>query len=131
MDLAPWNTERHTLTTTSDEAGTHVVVDGRDPLVFFHFHGVRERGRWFVTSQMLYGSRMTAILGTHVYRPYLASLVRFREIVREKIPDVGVARRGKGVRGVVFSLQRWMIDRVSIVTGNAIDSSDLTPDPRR
>ncbi|TAM71925.1 MAG: hypothetical protein EPN48_00545 [Microbacteriaceae bacterium] len=128
FDLAPWNTGRHTLTTRAvGNRRPDVLVDGRSPLAFFHFHGLRERGRWFVTSQLLYHSSMTSVLRKHVYQPYVHCLDRHRRAVRLHLPHVGVARRGKGLRGVLFGFQRWVIDLVSIASGNAIRSSGLTP----
>ena len=117
FDVAPWNTARHRLSTSSD--GTVVVDD--DQLVFFHFHGIKRRGRWFVTSQLVYRSPMRTLLRRQVYVPYLARLDRFDAALRSTITPV-VARRGKGLRGLAFNIARAVLDLGSIVTGNAIRS---------
>lgn len=128
LDLAPWNTGRHPLTTHQLGASApSVLVDGADPLVFFHFHGIRRSGPWFVTSQLIYRSRMRAILRECVYVPYLARLEAMTDLVKRTggVPIASVSKRGTGIRGTIFSLQRLLIDRVSIATGNAVRAADL------
>lgn len=118
FDVAPWNTGRHVLSRSSN--GT-VVVDGADPLVFFHFHGIKRRGRWFVTSQLVYRSPMRRVLRRDVYVPYLERLDRWDAALVSKITPV-VARRGKGLRGLAFNVARGLLDLASILSGNAVRS---------
>jgi hypothetical protein len=123
LNLAPWNTGRHRLSAGESPSGTtKVVVDGHDRLVFFHFHGVKSRGNWHVTSQLIYRSPMGSVLRDHVYRPYLA-LLDAKSIVVSRSPLVSrlsIAKRGSGLRGLLFGLQRATVDRISIATGNAV-----------
>ncbi|WP_223694618.1 hypothetical protein [Leifsonia poae] len=128
LNLAPWNTGRHDLSVQSVAgARPRVIVDGRDPLVFFHFHGIRRFGHWFVTSQLVYGSRLGRILREAVYVPYLAKLSTFDTIVAGSghAPKPAVSARGNGLRGTVFRLQRAAVDRVSVATRNAVSESEL------
>ncbi|MGW9629793.1 hypothetical protein ACWGST_03755 [Agromyces sp. NPDC055520] len=119
FDVAPWNTSRHKVSVSD---GGSVVVGGTDPLVFFHFHGIKRRGGWHVTSQLVYGSPAGRALREHVYAPYLARLDRSTALVERsgQAPSPSVSKRGNGLRGVLFAAQRAVLDRVSIITGNAV-----------
>ena len=112
MDLAPWNTSRSRIVSTE----TGVEVDG-DPLVFFHFHGLRRVGGWWVTSQLVYGARTGAVLRDQVYGPYARALERWAATTPAVPPP---AARGTGIRGLMFRTQRALLDRISIVTRNAV-----------
>lgn len=112
MDAAPWNSRR--LRWQAD--GDAVRVDD-DPLVFFHFHGLRRVGSWWVTAQMVYGAPLGRVLRERVYRPYVRALERWEARLGS---TVGTARRGTGVRGLVFRLQKSAISILSIATGNAV-----------
>lgn len=129
LNLAPWNTARHRLTVEAAPGGRErVVIDDSDDLVFFHFHGVRRARGWFVTSQLIYRSPMRRVLREHVYAPYLAELVGFEIAVTGGTSPARAAKRGAGVRGLLFRLQRATIDRVSVATGNALRVKDLAPE---
>ena len=71
-DVAPWNLRRHAIT-QSTEGG--VLVDG-EPLIFFHFHGLRLEGNRFHFKHVPYLARTTPALRDLVYRPYCEALVR-------------------------------------------------------
>jgi hypothetical protein len=114
FNLAPWNTAGHAI-----RGGSPVTVDG-DPLVFFHFHGVRRVGNWFVSSQLVYGAQLTRVLRDDVYAPYLRRLDAADATVHTALGPPATHRRGNGLRGVVSRLRKWSIDRVAIVTGNAL-----------
>jgi hypothetical protein len=117
FDLAPWNTARHTVTCSSTG---RIDVDS-SPLVFFHFHGVRKVRSWFTTSQLIYGSPLTKVLKHSVYQPYINALARHERSVVEKlrIPP-SVKRRGNGIIGIVSRARKFVFDRITIVTGNAL-----------
>jgi hypothetical protein len=116
FNLAPWNTGGHALTLVRER----VVIDRTDSLVFFHFHGVRRVGNWFVSSQLIYGSRMGAVLGSNVYLPYLRELERQDRVVLAALGPPSTHKRGNGLRGIVSRLRKWTIDRLAILTGNAL-----------
>lgn len=121
FNLAPWNTGGHTISRAEDR----VTVDGSDELVFFHFHGVRRVRDWYVSSQLIYGSRITRVLRDHVYRPYLVSLHRADVIVAAALGTPVTNRRGNGLRGAVSRLYKSVIDRIAILTGNALSLASL------
>jgi hypothetical protein len=118
LDLAPWNSMRFTLLLTAK--GT-VTVDG-DPLVFFHFHGLRQTGEWYVTSHLVYGSRLGAVLRNQIYRPYVEKLEALTATVSASSVSTAkvIAPRGRGLRGLAFRVQKAMVTFVSIATGSAI-----------
>jgi hypothetical protein len=69
--LAPWNVSRHAVTGKPGD----VRVDGQ-PLVFYHFHGLRRESRRLYDPGLApYGHRLTHMLRTALYRPYLTALL--------------------------------------------------------
>lgn len=114
MDAAPWNSRRWRWARDNGE----VTVDDA-PLVFFHFHGLRRVGRWWVTSQLVYGAPMGRILRDWVYRPYLTVLDHWDARLGLAAK---AAARGAGLRGSLFRAQKAVLALVSIATGNAVRS---------
>jgi hypothetical protein len=120
LNLAPWNTA---VSVIEGEPGS-VTVDG-DPLVFFHFHGLKKVGRWWVTSQLVYRTLMGSVLRTAIYEPYVRELERTGEILSASplIPHTAVANRGAGLRGLLFRVQRGAVNRLAVATGTAVRSA--------
>jgi hypothetical protein len=112
MDAAPWNSRRWPWSRSGD--GVRV---GDDPLVFFHFHGLRRVGSWWITAQLLYGAPAGRVLRDAVYRPYVRCLERWDARL-----DIAArpAARGTGLRGVLFRVQKTALAVLSIGTGNAV-----------
>lgn len=126
FNLAPWNTARHSLTLTP---ALRVVVDGTSPLVFFHFHGLRRVGLWYVTSQLIYGARLGRVLRNAVYAPYLERLEAATVHVESALDTKPTAnKRGNGFRGLISRVRKSAIDRLTIATGNAISLKRLSRD---
>jgi len=69
-NLAPWNVRTHTL----KPSALGLLVDGK-PLLFFHFHGLRQmaRGVWNLSLEV-FNTRLDRVLKRHIYRPYLQAL---------------------------------------------------------
>ena len=121
LNLAPWNTARHKVNLNS----SGVVLADNDPLVFFHFHGVRTVGSWFVTSQLIYGSRLTPAIKMGIYQPYVDHLSTVEEkLILQNAPKPVIKKRGNGLHGVLARTWKFGMDRISIVTGNALKASD-------
>ena len=116
FNLAPWNTAGQLLSVKD----SRVVVNERDPLVFFHFHGLRRVGAWYVTSQLVYGAQTGRILRERVYRPYVGALDAFDNVVSAVLGAPVAHKRGNGIRGIVSRARKSTIDRISILTGNAV-----------
>jgi len=117
LNLAPWNTAGHRLA----QGSAGVTVDG-DPLVFFHFHGLKRAKNWWVTSQLVYGAGTNSLLRDHVYLPYVRRIEALGALVEASpfIPHTAVAARGTGLRGMLFRAQRGAIKALAIVTRGAI-----------
>ncbi len=117
LDLAPWNSARFTLSLT--QGAVHV---DDDPLVFFHFHGLKRLRSWYITSQLVYGAWMTTILRDEVYVPYARRLEALDRVVAASpyVSATQTASRGKGFRGLLFRAQKSVIALLTVATGNAI-----------
>lgn len=69
-DFAPWNVERHELTIGRDK---RLYVDGQ-PLIFFHFHRLRQLGISRYETDFGGFGRMSKLLRREIYGPYLRAL---------------------------------------------------------
>jgi hypothetical protein len=116
FNLAPWNTSGRVL----ESRDGNVTVDGRDRLVFFHFHGVRRVGGWYVSSQLIYRAPASRVLRDDVYAVYARHLDDVERRLAGVVPPPGVRPRGRGVRGLAARARKWLVDRVSIATRNAV-----------
>ena len=115
FNLAPWNTAGRQL----ERQDGGVMIDGRDRLVFVHFHGVRRVGDWYVSSQLIYRSPMSAVLRS-LYAEYTQNLDDVERRLAGALPPPAVRPRGRGIRGLAARARKWAVDRLSIATGNAV-----------
>jgi hypothetical protein len=77
-NLAPWNLGNYRLRVTDRGA---VLVDDQ-PLIFFHFHGLREIFRWlYDPAWAWYGVVSSPVLRTHIYNRYLRALHAVRPLL--------------------------------------------------
>lgn len=89
-NLAPWNVGNHRL--RSPDGGA-VLVDG-EPLIFFHFHALRQVTRWLYDPRWAaYGVRPSGVLRRRIYRPYLAAL-RAAERTTAQAADTALPAHG-------------------------------------
>ena len=100
-NLAPWNVEGCAVTLV----GTQVRVDG-EPLLFFHFQGLRPLGDGRYDSNLTgYGARLTPALRDGVFRPYLQEL----EAVQRQLVARGLAEPDQpGIRRVATGPTGWL-----------------------
>lgn len=78
-NLAPWNIGNYRI----DLIDGQVVVDG-EPLVFFHFHGLKRMGRWLFDSGFNgYQVSMNNATKEKIYRPYVRLLHRYEQSIDE------------------------------------------------
>jgi len=115
FNLAPWNTSAARLRDSADG----VLVNG-DPLIFFHFHGLRRVRSWYVSSQLIYRAPMRSVLRDSVYRPYVTGLAAADRRVAGGVAVPPSKKRGTGIRGLVSRARKSVVDSLSIATGNAI-----------
>jgi hypothetical protein len=126
LNLAPWNTARYPLALDS----TGRVIVGDSALVFFHFHGLRRVGSWYVTSQLVYGARLGQILRHRVYIPYLRALEGATVLVQPSLAaPPAIKPRGNGFRGLASRALKAATDRAPIFSGNAVSVENLKLSP--
>lgn len=66
-NLAPWNIANYEITLR----GKDIFVD-EDPLIFFHFHGLRRLNRYvYDTCFQHYGGKLSPVVVRNIYEPYL------------------------------------------------------------
>jgi hypothetical protein len=85
-NLAPWNLPSHRLT----QHDGRVLVDGQ-PLIFFHFHRLREIRPWLYAPRLTdFGARATPLVRSRLYVPYLRTLRSIHRTVQPLLPTVRV-----------------------------------------
>ncbi len=122
-NLAPWNLGNHSVTAKAHK----VTVDG-SPLVFFHFHGLKQVGRWlYDPGWKEYGISPSEVLRSRIYLPYirvLRDIARMLNSNRQSLPrgvrsSVGTAS-AKGLRDLRLRLRKARKDAVEIAEGALI-----------
>ena len=83
-NLAPWNLEDLRV----EWRDGSVRIEDRYRLLFFHFYGVRRRGRHYFNSHRVYRAPFTDVMRHHIYEPYTSVLC--------KSEDAGRALSGGG-----------------------------------
>jgi len=78
-NLAPWNIGNFRIGLVDGR----VVVDG-EPLIFFHFHGLRQLSRWLFDSGFHgYHVSMDKTTREKIYRPYVRLLHQYKQCINE------------------------------------------------
>lgn len=76
-NVGPWNICRHAIAQGPD---TTFVVDGKFPLIFFHFAGLKEiEPNVFLGSNISYLGPFSALVRNDIYRPYVAHLKQIQD----------------------------------------------------
>ena len=100
VNMGPWNAGDSVI----EQEDGRVLVNG-EPLVCYHFHGVRVMSaRVFDTGLGLYGFRLGPALRERVYGPYLRELRRWME--RTGGSYEGLRRKPKKKRGLLERLRQ-------------------------
>lgn len=106
VNLAPWNIDNCTVTA----AGGRVMLNGKWPLILFHFQGLRKGLRFFVfTSHRRYHARFSAEIRQHIYKPYVDEMLA----VERTIAPVLQVSRAKPQRrsGTNIGLKQYLANR--------------------
>jgi hypothetical protein len=80
--LAPWNHMNYMVRFQDDT----ITVDG-DPLIFYHFQGVRMIGRRFFDPGVHRYGPMASALRHRLYTPYIQALLATEQWVRGRLPS--------------------------------------------
>ena len=87
-NLAPWNIGNHRI----DFRGGKVLIDGKDPLIFFHFQGLKKSLGWFIfNSHRRYRAPFSQNASDHIYKPYVDELLSIEKTI-DPIFDVSDAK---------------------------------------
>ena len=79
-NLAPWNLNNYHLRSLNENT---VLVD-EEPLIFFHFHGLKQINRWLYDPNWTgYGVTPSTVLRKKIYNPYIRTL---HEVSRRLLP---------------------------------------------
>lgn len=71
-NLAPWNIGNYRI----DVRGNQLLIDAVNPLIFFHFQGLRKGMRWFIfNSHRSYRAPFSSEVRDHIYKPYVDELL--------------------------------------------------------
>ena len=100
FNCAPWNVGHFRLT----ERDGRLWVD-EEPLVFYHFHGLRRRSVCFEFPHQTYATRISWLVRNKLYRPYITELLKFerkREAIASAIAPPKTAGGERGHRGSDF-----------------------------
>lgn len=95
VNAAPWNIDDARI----ERRGTGVSING-EPLLFYHFQGLRELSPgWFDPGLLFYSAKMTDGLREFIYKPYLRALVGAQQELERRhgiMPRRGYHRLASG-----------------------------------
>jgi hypothetical protein len=125
VNLAPWNVDNHRISAADGE----VRIDGKWPLIFFHFQGLRrDLGPFFFTSHRRHRAPFPATVRRHIYKPYLDEVLAIETAL---VPVLEVAPAKPHRRATAVDLKQSVVDAgrrfgyrlfqvLDIVTGRAL-----------
>jgi glycosyltransferase involved in cell wall biosynthesis len=109
-NVAPWNVGRHKISVSSDGA---FHVDGKWPLIFFHFQGFREvEPSLFLINHIAYQAPLSRVVRDELYAPYAGILREISEAVGGISNATPLLNRGAADRSLK---QRYFELRVKIL----------------
>ena len=125
-NLAPWNFADLRL----EWRDGSVFVEGRYPLLFFHFQGVKREGRYYFNSHRLFHAPFPTLVRERIYQPYIAALaagereaaahLEGAEVRTIRKPAVG--RPLDHVLNLIRKTRVVVFRGIDVVTGRAIAS---------
>jgi hypothetical protein len=123
-DLAPWNFADFGIE-WRDES---VLIEGRYPLLFFHFHGVKRVGRYYFNSHRAFHAPFPNIVRERIYQPYIVVLAAaerqvqpyLAEQVIKPIRSWAVGSRQDHVFNLFRKARTVAFRGIDVVTGRAI-----------
>ncbi len=123
-NLAPWNLEDLRV----EWRDGSVRIEERYPLLFFHFYGVRRRGRRYFNSHRVYHAPFTEVMRHRIYEPYTAVLCKSEDLVApylkgertETIRRPSVGAPHDRVANVLRSMRGTLNRGLDVLTGRTI-----------
>jgi hypothetical protein len=116
FNLAPWNTAATPVRLYKEK-----VLVGNSQLNFFHFHGLKKAGSFWVSSQLNYLSPLPRSIFKKIYEPY----IRHLEEIEKRISVSGnssnlLKRMSPGFRGLLANAARAIFAGLSLVLGQSL-----------
>ena len=123
-NLAPWNLADCRIEWNNGR----IEIEGRYPLVFFHFYGVKRSGGYYFNGHRLYRAPFSSLMKDRVYEPYVAALAEAErtsaphlqgqqtETIRKPVE----ANLGERLLNMLRKLRITAYRGLDIVTGRAI-----------
>jgi hypothetical protein len=128
VNVAPWNLGRHAI-----GADSHMTyVDGKE-LIFFHFHGLRQKGEWIYPNVATYKTSLTPVVRDHIYLPYIAALngiergaasINFGRPLPAPQPQ-SVSRNQRNLRSAAYRARRRFLQLRERRAGGAFRIGDV------
>ena len=123
-NLAPWNFADCHLEWNDG----NVEIEGRYPLVFFHFCGVKRSGGYYFNSHRLYHAPFSGLMKHRLYKPYTAALAEAERMMApylkeqqiETIRKPVVTNPGDRVSNALRKARVMANRGLDIITGRAI-----------
>lgn len=116
FNLAPWNTAKR----KPKSIGSKINVSN-EKLTFFHFHGLKKSGKFWISSQLNYFSPLRRKTFISLYGTYVFHLKKIEETLKELPPRALLANRaGSGLRGYIANTARSIFKYLSVLFGQAI-----------
>jgi hypothetical protein len=123
-NLAPWNFADYRV----EWRDGSVQIEGRYPLLFFHFYGVRRSGRRYFNSHRLYHAPFPDLVRQRIYDPYIAVLAEselrvapyLKDLPMDTIRKPAVASRSDHVSNALRRVRAVINRGLDIVTGRTI-----------
>jgi hypothetical protein len=85
-NLAPWNMANYQL----EWRDGSIMIEGRFPLVFNHFYGVKRSGRYYFNSHRVFHAPFPNLVRKHIYEPYVQALCRAETVAASHLEDVQI-----------------------------------------
>ena len=116
-NLAPWNMANYTI----HRKGNGVWVD-EDPLIFFHFHGLKQISKWVYNPNVAaYQVKASAVMRRNIFGPYIRTLQDMKRQVLPRLPQAPLltdirtsltgsptSREPMSLRSLVGGARRWL-----------------------
>jgi len=119
-NLAPWNLAAHRLSVSV----ARLKVDDVWPLIFFHFHGLRQAGeRVYIPGHFRYRAPFGRLVRKRLYKPYIQNLEEIASETADYLaPQTQVLARytsGRGGRweSLVASVKKPVKDALAVARG--------------